>query len=81
LNPNIVVNVSSVVDGLAKIEFWAMRFSYSNRVHTGWPISKETHKKSEYLDYGSTTRARFFTKDTGMFTLQIHTDKVSENLC
>jgi hypothetical protein len=28
-----------------------------------------------------TKRADFFTKDRGMFTLQIHTDEISGNLC
>ncbi len=39
--------------------------------------------KFEYLHYGSTKRAHFFTKDRGIFTLQIHTDEgtENENLC
>ncbi len=38
-------------------------------------------EKMEYLHYGSTKRAHFFTKDRDMFTLQIYTDKVSEKFC
>ena len=37
--------------------------------------------KFEYLYLSSSKRADFFTKDSGMFTLQIHTDKISGNLC
>jgi uncharacterized hydantoinase/oxoprolinase family protein len=38
-------------------------------------------EKTEYLHYGSTKWAHFFTKDRHMFTLQIYTNKVSETLC
>ena len=38
-------------------------------------------KKIEYLHHGSSKPADIFTKDRRIFTLQIHTDKVSENLC
>ena len=43
---------------------------------TGWRKSHDTDKKIEYLHYDSTKRAHFFTKNRGMFILQIHT-----NLC
>ncbi len=49
--------------------------------YSGWPISNETERK---LNISITARRNgiiFFTKDRGMFTHQIHTDKVSENLC
>ena len=38
-------------------------------------------EKIEYLYYGSAKEAHFFTKDRGMFTLQIHTDMGIENFC
>ena len=60
-----------------KLEFDSLRaFPY-----TGWPISKETLKKFEYLHRNCSKWAHFFTKDRGMFILQIHTNTVSESLC
>ncbi len=49
-------------------------------VNTGSPISNATELKIEYLHYGSSIRADFFTSDRGMLTLYIHTGKVRENL-
>ncbi len=49
--------------------------------NTGWAKSNMTKNKIEYLHCSSAKRANFFTKDRAMFTLQIHTDKASEDLC
>ena len=46
-------------------------------------MGQKSHNRKieiEYLHYGLTKRAHFFTKDRGMFTLQIHMDEISENL-
>ncbi len=50
-------------------------------LYTGWSISHATDKKIEYLPYGLSTEADFFTNDRGMFKLYIHMDTVEKNLC
>jgi hypothetical protein len=65
---------------LTYIIFTVIYFIPNKQPHTGCAISKETQK---ILNSSITDRptGSFFTKDRGMFTIQIYTDKVSENLC
>ena len=53
---------------------------YTKPLYTGWAKSHFTGVKIEYLENGSTKHGHFFTKDKGIFTLQIHMRKVAENL-